>query len=357
MLALAGYPLGMRFRFFDPAADSPAGHLAVHVAAAYDDWDALRQFAEAVDVFTYEFENVPVETVRFLAQFAPVFPPPLALEKGQDRLVEKSFFQLLGIPTPLFSGFESGLGSEQTDESGWLKRMAAEIGFPAVLKTRRMGYDGKGQFVVRDEAALAGALDALTGQDAILEQFIPFEREVSIVGARGRDGTMAFYPLTVNVHREGILRTSVVGLAPHPLQMQAEDYARRVMEALGYVGVLAIEFFEKDGRLLANEMAPRVHNSGHWTIDGAVTSQFENHVRVVAGLPLGSTSALGAAGMVNLIGFIPEVADILRIEGAHLHLYGKSPRPGRKVGHVNVLAASEAMLRQKMKEISQLTGV
>ncbi len=346
MLALAGYPLGVRFRFFDPALDSPAGHLAAHVAAAYDDWDALRQFAEGVDVFTYEFENVPVETVRFLAQFAPVFPPPLALEKGQDRLVEKSFFQSLGIPTPLFSGFGSGLGSEKT----------AEIGFPAVLKTRRMGYDGKGQFLVRDEADLADALDALKSQDAILEQFIPFEREVSIIGVRGRDGTMVFYPLTVNVHREGILRTSAVGLAPHALQAQAEEFARRVMEALGYVGVLAIEFFEKNGHLLANEMAPRVHNSGHWTIDGAVTSQFENHVRAVVGLPLGNTSALGAAGMVNLIGVVPEAADILNIEGAHLHLYGKAPRPGRKVGHVNVLASSEARLAGKIEEINNVLG-
>lgn len=352
MLALAGYPLGMRFRFFDPAADSPAGHLAAHVAAAYTDWDALRAFAEGVDVFTYEFENVPVETARFLAQFAPVYPPPLALEKGQDRLVEKSFFRDLGIPTPLFSGLGSGLGSGEADDpSGWLKRMSDEIGFPAVLKTRRMGYDGKGQFVVHSAAELASALKALAGQDVILEQFIPFEREVSILAVRGKDGAMAFYPLTENVHRAGILRTSRVSLAAHPLQALAEDYARRVLAALDYVGVLAIEFFESDGRLLANEMAPRVHNSGHWTIDGAVTSQFENHVRAVAGLPLGSTRPLGAAGMVNLIGDIPDMADVLSIEGARLHLYGKAPRPGRKVGHVNLLCASVAELQAKMNEV------
>ncbi|MEJ5223180.1 MAG: 5-(carboxyamino)imidazole ribonucleotide synthase [Anaerolineales bacterium] len=335
MLALAGYPLGMRFRFFDPAADSPAGHLAPHVAAAYDDWEALRRFAEGVDAFTYEFENVPVETVQFLAQFAPVYPPPVALEKGQDRLVEKTFFRSLGIPTPDFSGNVSEWGS----------------GFPVVVKTCRMGYDGKGQFVVRDEASLLAALEALHGQDVILEQFVPFEREVSIIGVRGQDGEMVFYPLTANVHRDGILRTSVVGGEPNPLQGLAEDYARRVMAALGYVGVLAIEFFEKDGQLLANEMAPRVHNSGHWTIDGAVTSQFENHVRAVAGLPLGSTRPLGAAGMVNLIGAIPDVDSVLAIEGAHLHLYGKSPRPGRKVGHVNLLAVTGDELWHKMEKV------
>lgn len=340
MLALAGYPLGMRFRFFDPAADSPAGHLAPHVAAAYDDWEALRRFAEGVDAFTYEFENVPVETVQFLAQFAPVYPPPVALEKGQDRLVEKTFFRSLGIPTPDFSG----------NVSEW------DSGFPAVVKTRRMGYDGKGQFVVRDDAALAQALAALQGQALIVEAFVPFEQEVSIIGVRGQAGEMVFYPLAVNVHREGILRTSVVGGEPHPLQELAEDYARRVMEALGYVGVLAIEFFEKDGHLLANEMAPRVHNSGHWSIDGAVTSQFENHVRAVAGLPLGSTRPLGAAGMVNLIGAIPDVDSVLSIEGAHLHLYGKSPRPGRKVGHVNVLAAGMDELQQKMDAVNRCVG-
>ncbi len=352
MLALAGYPLGLHFRFLDPAADSPAGHLAPHIAADYHDDEALARFLDGVDVVTYEFENVPVDVARKIAQHVPVYPPPLALEKGQDRLIEKSFFRDLGIPTPLFSGFGSESDSGEADDpGGWLKRMSDEIGFPAVLKTRRMGYDGKGQFVVHSAAELARALEALAGQDVILEQFIPFEREVSVIAVRGKDGAMAFYPLTENVHRAGILRTSRVSLAAHPLQALAEDYARRVLAALDYVGVLAIEFFESDGRLLANEMAPRVHNSGHWTIDGAVTSQFENHIRAVSGLPLGSTRALGAAGMVNLIGDIPDVADVLSIEGARLHLYGKSPRPGRKVGHVNLLCESVAELQAKMNEV------
>jgi 5-(carboxyamino)imidazole ribonucleotide synthase len=331
MLALAGYPLGMRFRFFDPAVDSPAGHLAPHIAAAYDDWDALRQFADGLDVITFEFENVPVETVRFLEQFAPIYPPPVALEKGQDRFVEKSFFRELGIPTPGFwvNGFEN--------------RIADGNGFPAVLKTRRMGYDGKGQFVVRDAAELAQALETLAGQDVILEEFVAFEREVSIIAARGRDGAMVFYPLTQNTHRDGILRLSEVEpekIDP-ALQAEAEDYARRVLTALDYVGVLAIEFFVRDGHLLASEMAPRVHNSGHWTIEGAETSQFENHLRGVAGLPLGSTHMPGACAMFNLIGQIPGVASILQIEGAHLHLYGKFPRLGRKVGHITLVARSQ----------------
>jgi 5-(carboxyamino)imidazole ribonucleotide synthase len=340
MLALAGYPLGMRFCFFDPAADSPAGHLAPHIAADYDDWESLRAFSDSVDVVTYEFENVPVETVRFLKGFVPVYPPPLALEKAQDRLVEKSFFCELGIPTPKLS----------------VDVFAAWEGFPAVLKTRRLGYDGKGQFNVASEAELAQALEKLAGQDLILEEFVRFEREVSILAARGRDGEMVFYPLTENTHREGILRLSLVSGERHPLQEQAEAYARQAMEALDYVGVLAIEFFECEGQLLANEMAPRVHNSGHWTIEGAVTSQFENHVRALCGLPLGSANPLGAAGMVNLIGQAPDETSILQVEGAHLHLYGKLPRPGRKLGHVTVLACSQDMMKQQIKIIRKLVN-
>ena len=358
MLALAGYPLGLRFRFFDPAADSPAGQLAPHIAAGYNDWAALRQFAEGLDVITYEFENVPVETARFLEQFAPVYPPPLALEKGQDRLVEKSFFRALGVPTPAFSGgIANGSAIEPADT----------IGFPAVLKTRRMGYDGKGQVVVQNAGELAEAQKMFQGQDTILEQLISFARELSIIGVRSVTGEMFFYPLTENTHREGILRLSV---APAPKQTKsgslleyrqsqqtvAEMYATAVMTSLNYVGVLAIELFEKEGQLLANEMAPRVHNSGHWTIDGAVTSQFENHIRAVAGLPLGSTSPLGVSAMVNLIGKIPEAASILKIDGAHLHLYGKAPRPGRKVGHININAGSHEELDEKVQKLKELVG-
>lgn len=356
MLALAGYPLGMRFRFFDPAPDAPANLLADHLTADYTDTDALRRFAEGLDVVTYEFENVPVETARFLEGVCPVYPPPLALEKGQDRLVEKTFFRALGIPAPDFAEVSSEADLEAAQR---------RVGFPAVLKTRRMGYDGKGQFTVWNRDDLSEAFNALDGQPAILEQFVPFERELSILGARGLDGEMVFYPLVENTHREGILRLSVAPAPRRPKTLQlleyhqstqslAEIYAAALMTSLNYVGVLAIEFFQVGDQILANEMAPRVHNSGHWTIEGAVTSQFENHVRALAGLPLGSASLLGASAMVNLIGQIPEAASILKIEGAHLHLYNKSPRPGRKVGHVNLVARSHEELMQKAEIIKRL---
>ncbi|MCG2786250.1 MAG: 5-(carboxyamino)imidazole ribonucleotide synthase [Anaerolineae bacterium] len=344
MLALAGYPLGMRFRFFEPAPDSPANLLADHLTADYADEQALRRFVDGLDVVTYEFENVPVLVARFLEQFVPVYPPPIALEKAQDRLVEKTFFSDLGIPTPSFT----------CD----LDKELSSVGLPAVLKTRRMGYDGKGQFVVRSQTDLADALVQLAGQDVILERFVPFERELSIVCARGRDGAVVFYPLAENTHRDGILRLSIVDPArfDHRLQSQAESYARAVLDALNYVGVLAIEFFEIDGQLLANEMAPRVHNSGHWTMDGAITSQFENHIRAVSGLPLGATSPLGACAMVNLVGQIPAAASILKIEGTHLHLYDKAPRAGRKVGHINLVADSQNILNQKIGEVQKYVG-
>jgi 5-(carboxyamino)imidazole ribonucleotide synthase len=341
MLALAGYPLGHRFRFLDPASDSPAGLLADHLALGYADTSALEQFAHGLDVITYEFENVPVEAAIHLEKFVPVYPPSLALEKAQDRLVEKSFFQELGIPTPKFT--INGLDNEFTDGSGF--------GFPAVLKTRRMGYDGKGQSIVHSQAEVA----AEKAVDCILEEFVSFDRELSIIAVRNRSGETKFYPLIENHHRDGILRLSlVIGNVSAELQAQAEEYATRVMSALNYVGVLTIEFFEKDGRLLANEMAPRVHNSGHWTIEGAVTSQFENQVRAVCDAPLGSTNPLGVCAMVNLVGTLPDETSILKIEGAHLHLYDKAPRPKRKLGHITLVEKDVATLNEKLDEIRKL---
>ncbi len=353
MLALSGYPLDARFRCLDPAPNGPMSHMAEQIVGDYDDADALMRFAEGLDVITYEFENVPVETARQLAQHAPVYPPPEALEAAQDRLVEKQFFQRLGIPTPPFMSVDS-----RAD----LEAAVAEIGLPAVLKRRRMGYDGKGQAVLRAEADVESAWQALGGAPLILEGFVSFAREVSVLAVRSRDGATAFYPLVENHHRDGILRLSLAP-APHlspELQAQAEDYAARVLEALNYIGVLAIEFFVLDdgqqtvSRLLANEMAPRVHNSGHWTIEGAETSQFANHVRAVAGLPLGSTAMLGYAAMVNLIGAVPETADVLRVPGAHLHLYAKSPRPGRKLGHVNLRADDQQTLMERVAAVEAL---
>jgi 5-(carboxyamino)imidazole ribonucleotide synthase len=344
MLALAGYPLGLRFRFFDPTPGSPAGQLAEQMASSYDDYEALEGFAEGLDVVTYEFENVPVDAARFLGERAPVYPPPQALSVSQDRLTEKSFFTSLGIPTSSFM---------EVNTRPELESAVAKIGLPAVLKTRRFGYDGKGQAVLRHAGDVDAAWQAMEGRPLILEGFVPFERELSVIAVRGLDGATAFYPLVENHHREGILRLS---LAPAPdltpaLQQEAETYATCVLEALGYVGVLAIEFFQKDGRLLANEMAPRVHNSGHWTIEGAETGQFANHLRAICGLPLGSTAPVGASAMLNLIGTVPDTTRVLAVEGAHLHLYGKEPRPGRKLGHVTLRAGDPELLRERLAQL------
>ena len=342
MLALAGYPLGMRFRFFDPASDFPAGLLAEQIKADYVDTVALGQFADGLDVVTYEFENVSVDAVRYLERSVSVYPPSIALEKGQDRFNEKTFFRDLGIPTAEFS-----LETET-------------ISFPSVLKTRCMGYDGKGQAVLstQEDFHTEEVGELLAQQDLIVEEFIPFDRELSLISARNKAGEMVFYSLTENRHRDGILRLSIVdGTVSSQLQKQAEEYAKTLMNALNYVGVLAIEFFEKDGRLLANEMAPRVHNSGHWTIDGAMTSQFENHLRAVTDAPLGSTSPLGMCAMVNLIGTIPNIKSILKIEGAHLHLYDKAPRPKRKLGHITFVEKDLETLQRKLDQLKEIYDI
>lgn len=345
MLALAGYPLGMRFRFLDPASDSPASWLAEHLAFDYSDRSALEHFASGLEVITYEFENVPVESACYLEHFIPVYPPPVALEKAQDRLVEKSFFCELGIPTPEFITDLNSKGD-------------VEIGFPAVLKTRRMGYDGKGQTIVHSQLELNREIDGQNTDGFILEKFISFDRELSIISIRNKTGDMKFYPLVENHHRDGILRLSLMAGNDSPeLQQQAEQYARKIMATLDYVGVLTIEFFEKDGRLLANEMAPRVHNSGHWTIEGSVTSQFENHLRAVSGSPLGSTDPLGVCAMVNLLGDLPDVTSILKIEGAHLHLYDKVPRPKRKIGHVTFVESKLEVLQRKLDLLKEIVHV
>ena len=344
MLALVGYSLGMRFRFLDPASDSPASLLADHLAFDYADKSALERFAHGLDVISYEFENVPLEAASYLERFVPVYPSPIALEMAQDRVVEKTFFCELGIPTPRFTS----RFAEEVDG----------IGFPAVLKTRRMGYDGKGQVVVQSQFELNHEIASNKTGDLILEEFISFDRELSIIGVRNKAGMVKFYPLVENHHREGILRLSLVtGGISSQLQKQAEEYCTAVMSALGYVGVLAIEFFEKDGRLLANEMAPRVHNSGHWTIEGAVTSQFENHLRAVSDAPLGITDPLGVCAMVNLVGMLPDTKSILKIEGVHLHLYDKVPRPKRKIGHVTFVEKDMETLQRRLDLLKEILDV
>lgn len=352
MLALAGYPLGIRFRHVGSAQDTSAGEVAEQVTAAYEDTAALIRFAEGLSVITYESENVPLEAARVLAEFVPVQPPIAALEVSQDRMSEKRAFAELGIPTAAYA---------QVDSFEQLEEAAHRIQYPAVLKTRRLGYDGKGQFVLRRPEELRMAWDRLGGTGLILEGLVPFDRELSILAVRSRNGDTLFYPLIENEHADGILRASYAPApdTPPDLQSIAEDYAQRVLDSLNYVGVLAIELFQVGPQLIANEMAPRVHNSGHWTIEGAKTSQFENHVRAILGLPLGHTHALGHCAMINLIGVVPPIDHILQFPEAHLHLYGKAPRAGRKLGHVTIhgddMRAVKQCAQKIRKELLDLT--
>lgn len=340
MMALAGAPLGLRFLVMDSAADACAAQFVPLLGADYRDEAALAEFARRVDVVTFDFENVPAESAQWLAERVPVFPNPRALAVAQDRLAEKSLFRDLDIGLPAFAAVDS-----RED----LERAVGAVGVPAILKTRRLGYDGKGQFRIRGRDDLDTAWAALGAQadrvGLILEAFVPFEREVSVVAVRGRDGEFRAYPLTENWHESGILAAS---LAPasvdDALREAALVAARRVAEALDYVGVFALELFVHDGQLLANEMAPRVHNSGHWTIEGAEVSQFENHLRAVLGLPLGSTAARGVSCMLNWIGALPERDVVLDEAGGHWHDYGKSAREGRKVGHATLRSDNAADL-------------
>jgi 5-(carboxyamino)imidazole ribonucleotide synthase len=350
MMALAGYPLGLRLRFLDRAADAPAGQVAECITAPFEDEVALSRFAAGLDAVTYEFENVPASAASFLADRVPSFaPPPGALALAQDRFTQKQLFQRLGIPTATFAPIATGAEIEPA---------LALTGLPAVLKTRRWGYDGKGQIVLRSPEEIEKSWQELSGLPLIAESFVQFERELSLVAARSVTGETAFYPLTENHHRKGILRLSSAP-ASRILggeQESAEQYARRVFAELDYAGVLTIEFFWCRGSLLANEMATRVHNSGHWTIEGAETSQFENHLRAVAGLPLGSTASRGRSVMVNFIGVVPDTAALLAIPGIHIHLYGKSPRPGRKLGHATLCSPSLEQLSAPLHRLQSLAG-
>ena len=344
MLALAGYPLGLEFVFLCPDPHACAAPLGEHLCFGFDDEAALESLIGKVDRVTYEFESVPAETVEFLNRKLPVYPPPQALATARDRLHEKNLFHELGIDTAPFMA---------VDSLDTLQQAVTKIGLPAILKTRTLGYDGKGQQFLRDPADITTAWEGINGAAAILEGFVAFEREVSIIAVRSLSGEMTFYPLSENQHEAGILRRST-SLQEDPMQDLAETYAQRVLEHLDYVGVLAIEFFQLEGTLLANEMAPRVHNSGHWTIEGAVTSQFENHLRAIAGLPLGSTALTNHSAMVNLIGKLPDLDAVLRTPGAHLHLYGKAARPGRKLAHITLCADNSNSLQQRLAMLPEI---
>ncbi|MCB1567685.1 MAG: 5-(carboxyamino)imidazole ribonucleotide synthase [Xanthomonadales bacterium] len=334
MMALAARPLGVDVEVYDPSADACAGHVAALSCGAFDDVVALASFAADRDVITFDFENVPAASVEALARDRAVHPGAVALATAQDRLHEKRSFNALGISTAAFADIAS---------RAELDAAVAQLGLPAILKTRRLGYDGKGQFRFRRpedaEAAWSALGDQASLSGLILEAFVPFQRELSVIAVRGRNGSFASWPLVQNWHVDGVLSAS---LAPAKVsaavQQQALDYAQRLAASLDYVGVFALELFDSGDRLLANEMAPRVHNSGHWTIEGAETSQFENHVRAVLGLPLGDTRAVGHACMLNFLGDLPDAAAALAVPGVHWHDYGKAPRAGRKTGHVTVRA-------------------
>lgn len=348
MLASAARDLSVETLVLDPKRDAVAGQVTRHLAADWDDPAALEALA-ACDVVTYEFENVPTETVDQLVAHLPVHPSPQSLAISGDRLREKTLFNDLGIETAPFA---------PVDSREALDRALAAIGLPAVLKTRRFGYDGKGQAVLRSAEDVDAAWQQLGGQALILEGFVAFEREISVAAARGRDGSMCFWPATENLHVDGILHLSLAPAADvsQALFLKATKGLEALMAKLDYVGVLVVEFFQLGDRLVANEMACRAHNSTHWTIEGAPTSQFENQIRAVTGLPLGSTEVTRYSAMINLVG---EIADLTPLEGdpdVHLHVYGKSPAPGRKLGHVTVVADTREALARTVDRVLEVVG-
>lgn len=347
MMALSGAPLGLRFLVLDNVSDACAGQFAPMVVGDYTDEAALAEFASRVDVATFDFENVPAASAEWLSARVPVFPNPRALGLSQDRLAEKTLFRELGIPVPDFADIP---------DRAALDAAVAKLGTPCILKTRRLGYDGKGQFRIKTMADVDAAWDALGAQAStvglILEAFVRFQRELSVIAVRGRDGEFRSWPLTENWHVDGVLSAS---LAPARVDAamaeRAIAYARSLAEAMDYVGVFALELFCRDGELLANEIAPRVHNSGHWTIEGSETSQFQNHLRAVLGLPLGSTRMVGHACMLNWIGEMPDANPVLAEPSGHWHDYGKSARPGRKVGHATLRADTTRELAEALMRV------
>jgi 5-(carboxyamino)imidazole ribonucleotide synthase len=346
MLALAGYPLGLDFLCLDPASDAPAGQVAPLLTGAFTDRARLAELARRCEVVTFDWENVPVASLRAMqrgAHRARIAPPVAALECGQDRVSEKRLFAQLSIPTTRWRA---------VDSHAELHAAIAAVGLPGVLKTRRLGYDGKGQALLRTRADAGRAWERLGSVPLLYEELVPLDCEVSVIGARGARDQVVIYPLCGNVHGGGILRLTCAPYGPRRWQQQAGRYLRRVLAHFRYRGILTLEFFVRGGRLIANEMAPRVHNSGHWTIEGAATSQFENHLRAILGLPLGSTRALGHSAMINLIGRMPPRARVLALEGVHLHDYGKQPRPGRKVGHCTVVEPTAALRDARARHLA-----
>jgi 5-(carboxyamino)imidazole ribonucleotide synthase len=348
MMALAGYPLNLRFSFYDANPDCPAAALGAMHGAAQNTAASLSAFIDSADVFTYEFENISVEQVAQIAARKPVYPGVKSLSASQNRLNEKKLFAKLHIPSARFAEIH------QEDD---LRAATRQIGLPLMIKTVTLGYDGKGQFLLKDAAQISEAWARLGAQTPLIaEEFVHFKRELSIIAVRAQDGGTVCYPLTENVHHRGILSHSV---APAPFvddntQLAAERYVSALLSELDHVGALTLEMFETRHGLMANETAPRVHNSGHWTIEGAQCSQFENHLRAVAGLPLGSTACAKPTAMVNIIDQHPDSADVLRLLDAHLHLYGKSERAGRKLGHITMTANNHHELGMRIRKLADI---
>jgi len=349
MLALDGYPLGLRFVFFDPTKDACAGLVGDLMVAEYDNEMALEEFAKKCDFVTYDFENVPVEAAEFVSKKTNIFPHPNVLEIAQDRLKEKVLFrEQLDLPVGDFYTVDS------YSELVFAAKSCENDGF---LKTRRMGYDGKGQHRITDNTDLKSLWEKLDGGSFILEKAVHFKREVSVILARNLKGEILCYELCENKHKQGILTTTLVPAVESKNSLMAFDYAKKIATALNYVGILTVEMFETDEGLFINEMAPRVHNSGHWSIEGAVTSQFENHLRAGIGLPLGSTDmSQGYSAMINWIGEIPNVALTSKEKDVHWHIYGKQNRTGRKVGHSTVVADNTQELHTKVVHLAKLLG-
>lgn len=342
MMAQSGSPLGLEFTFLDPKPDACAGPLGRLINADWDDRGALGELA-GCDRITCDFENVPAKVLERLAVTRPVRPGANAFAAAQDRLIEKRLFESLGIGVAPFAPV-----SGRTD----LLAAIDEIGFPALLKTRRMGYDGKGQYVLRSHEDLEPAWAELGDHDLIAEGWVDFDFECALTVVRNVDGEMRCYPLTRTVHDHGMLALALgPAMVDEALQQAAQAHARALAEHLDYVGCLTLEMFARDGALLANEFAPRVHNSGHWTIEGAQCSQFENHLRAVCDMPLGETAARGCALMVNWIGELPERDPMLSVPGLHWHDYGKSARPGRKVGHATLTGDDRSDLVARAREL------
>lgn len=346
MLGQAGKTMGLDFAFLDPADSPPAQAAGPVLSQPFDSDQGLAMLA-GCDVVTYEFENVPVAAVESLSRKVAVFPPAGALHHAQDRLREKQLFEGLDIPVPAWHPV-----SARQD----LDNAIAAIGLPLILKTRRLGYDGKGQFVLREEQDADAAWREVGGSPSIAEQWVAFDREVSVFGARAREGQTVVYPMTENEHRQGILQLCRAPAEGASIARQATRHLHRLLAHLDYVGVLALELFVIGDKILANEFAPRVHNSGHWTIEGSKTSQFENHLRAVLGLPLGDTAALGHAAMINLIGSMPRNPARFRAPGLHLHDYGKAARPGRKLGHLTIIAPDAETRDRELSKVLKLLG-